>query len=290
MLPLFYDADLVGDDGLSVSALSAGDRLPGGLRAWERLGVGHRCETWLAWSARLCAPVVVKFPRPHELDNARAREALRREVRALQDALHPGLPVLYADGTATGVPYIEVEYLDGPCLDEEVDDRGRLDPIETALLGVQLLAAVRFVHARELLHADIKPANVVLRAGRPVLLDFGSARPIGARQPAGSLIGSPGYAAPELEAGAPLTPPMDLYGVGATLYEALAGHPAFEAELAAAERPDPQPPDGTPVSELVTTLLDPDEAGRPTLVQALDALIRVCADADVPPWPAWARA
>jgi eukaryotic-like serine/threonine-protein kinase len=290
VLPLFYDADLIDDDGLPVSALAAGDRLPGGARAWERLGVGRRCETWLAWSTALCAPVVVKFPRPHQVGTARARDALYREVRALHGTLHPGLPVLYRDGTNAGVPYVELEYLDGPCLDEEVADRGRLDPVETALLGVQLLAALRSVHARELLHVDIKPANVVLRAGCPVLLDFGSSRPIGAAQPAGALIGSPGYAAPELEDGAPLAAPMDLYGVGATLYEALAGCPAFEPELAAADRPEAKPPDDTAVSELVIRLLAPDPAARPTLAQAVNELVRLCADAGVPPWPVWARA
>ena len=186
-------------------------------------------------------------------------------------------------------PFVEVEYLDGPCLDEEVGDRGRLDPVETALLGVQLLAALRVVHARGLLHVDIKPANVVLRGGRPVLLDFGSSRPIDAPQPAGSLIGSPGYAAPELEAGDPLTAAMDLFGVGATLYEALAGHAAFEPDLAAADRPELKPPDDTRTGELTMHLLDPDPGRRPTLDQALDALVQVCADAGVPPWPDWAR-
>jgi serine/threonine protein kinase len=286
---LHWDADELDDDGKPISAIVPGDRLPDDARAWSRLGVGHRCETWLAWSPRLCAPVVTKFPRPHQIDHPRARRSLGREVAALHDNPHPALPHLYVDGTAEPVPFLEFEYIDGPALDDEIDEHGGFAPVEVALVSVQLLAALRTVHARGLAHIDIKPENVVLRGGRPVLLDFGSARPLGAQQPKGAMIGSPGYASPDLEAGDPLSPAMDMYGVGVTMYQALAGAPAFDPETPAAERPAPAALDASPTAELVLGLLDPDPARRPLLDDALGALAGICAEGGVPPWPDWVR-
>src|SRR6185437_5360543 len=89
-------------------------------------------------------------------------------------------------------------------------------------------------------HVDLKPENVVLRDGRPYVVDLGSARPIGSEQPEKSPhIGSPGYAAPELEAGAPIAVTMDLYAVGAIAFEVLTGRPAFEPDQPSVARANP---------------------------------------------------
>ena len=277
----------IDEDGQPVSTFAAGQLLPGGVEAWERLGVGHRCETWLAWSPTLWAPVVAKFPRPHQSGHPRARQSLRREVAALDGNLHPGLPRLYEDGTGAAEPFLVFEYVDGPALDGELDDHGPMVADEVALLGVHLLAALRTVHDRGFVHVDIKPANVLVRSGRPVLVDFGSSRRRGASQPAGLLIGSPGYAAPELEAGAPIAESMDAYGVGVTLYEALTGIPAFDPDLAAADRPAPAELPASGVTELVEALLHIDPFARPTPAQALRAFSALAASADVDAWPSW---
>jgi serine/threonine protein kinase len=289
MLALHFDADELDEDGAPISHYPPGERLPGGCLAWERFGVGHRCETWLAWSSQLWCPVVVKFPRPHQLGHPRAQRSLGREVAALDGNLHPALPRLYEDGTSGAVPYLVFEHVDGLALDDEIDEHGALQPDEVALLAAPLLAALRTVHARGLAHVDIKPENVVLRDGRPVLLDFGSARAIGATQPPGRLIGSPGYAAPDLEAGAPISAAMDMYGIGVTLYEALTGEAAFDAELAAGERPAPPPLGDSELAALVHQLLDPDPAARPDLDHALRTIGDIAAAAGQPTWPAWAR-
>ncbi len=277
------------DDGAPVSVHLPGTELPGGARAWERLGVGHRCETWLAWSDDLWTPVVVKVPRPHQLDHPRARRSLQREVSALAGNLHPGLPRLYEDGTAADVPYVVTEHVDGTALDDELDDRGALTSDEVAVLATGLLAALRTVHARGIVHVDIKPANVMLRSGRPVLLDFGSARPAGKAQPTGLLIGSPGYAAPDLEAGAPIDPAMDVYGIGVTLCEALTGAVAFDPELAAADRPavDLEPAD--PVRRLVLRMLAADARDRPDVDSALVEFARFAERCGHVVRPDWAR-
>jgi serine/threonine protein kinase len=281
------DRTVPDEDGQPAWVCDPGAELPGGALAWQRLGVGHRCETWLAWSVPRWCPVVVKLARPHQVGHPRALRSLGREVAALAGNPHPALPALLADGRAAAVPHLVFDYLDGPALDEEVEDAGPMDPDTTALLGIQLLAALATVHRRGLAHLDVKPANVILPDGRPVLVDFGSARDIGTRQPAGAPVGTAGYAAPEAEACELVSAAMDLYGVGATLAEALCGEPAFDPAGDPARRRVPAlPPSRT--AELVAALLAPRPADRPDLPATLRVLGEISAAAGRPAWPAFA--
>lgn len=132
---------------------------------------------------------------------------------------------------------------------------------EAANLGAQLLPALMALHSRGLAHLDVKPDNVVLRDGRPVLIDFGSARRIGSEQPPGHPVGTEGYASPAQEACEPVSAEMDLYSLGQTLSEACG------------ELPD-----------TLRFLLAPHPATR----RALSALSE--AAGELQPWPAWLRA
>jgi serine/threonine protein kinase len=273
------------EDGLPVRTCRPGDILTadpvyGDLRAIELLGTGHRCETWLVWSTRLWHPAVLKIARPHQVDHPRARRTLEREVAALAGRpVHPVLPRLLADGAGSRAPYLLIEYVDGLTLADEIDENGPLDPAETALLGCELLSAVAALHLRGLAHLDVKTENVMLRDGRPMLVDFGSARRIGSPQPPGQPVGTPGYAAPELDACAPVSVAMDLFGVGAVLAEALTGSPF-------PDRPALPP---SPVGVVVGRLVSEDPASRGTIAEALLALAPQCGS-DARPWPEWADA
>jgi serine/threonine protein kinase len=271
-----YDLD---EDGSPVWGYDEGDALPGGTLAVYRMGVGTRCETWLAWSAELWCPVIVKLARPHQISNPRAAKSLRREVTALTGASHPTLPRLIGDGTGEPVPYLLMEYVDGPALDEELDRTGPMAATDAALMCVQILAAVSDLHRRGLAHLDLKPENIVLRDGRPIVIDFGSARRIGATQPAGKPIGTAGYAAPEQEECQPISSTMDCYGVGSILYEAL---------TCEATGPDNGfvlvPP---ALFATVTGLLEADPQRRMTAPEAMLALAEAV-PGDRRPWPRWA--
>ncbi len=274
------------DDGLPVWQAEPGDALIDGHLALERLGVGLRCETWLAWSVPLWSPAVVKLARPHQVAHPRAQASLGREVSALGTTSHPGLPRLYVDGRGHRIPHLVLEYVDGPALDEEIDERPLTDA-ETCLLGAHLLSTLRAVHDAGVVHVDLKPENVLLRHGSPVLVDFGSARPIGAEQPAGRPIGTAGYAAPELERAGALSTAVDLYGLGTVLYEALTGEPAFDPHVAAAERPIPSlPPAVEPsLSAVVLALLAAEPAGRCAPDRAMAVFAAGAARVDRRPWP-----
>lgn len=262
-------------DSLPVWACAASEELVDGLLAVDRLGVGTRCETWLVWSLDLWHPVVVKLARPHQREHPRAVQSLRREADALRRVAHPATPRLIHDGTGSGLPHVVTEYVDGPSVADLVDESGPMAPGDVALLGCQLLGVLTALHSRGLVHVDVKPENVLVRDGRPYLVDFGSARAIGSTQPAGKPVGTEGYAAPEMEACEPLSAAMDLFGLGTVLAEGLTGSPF----------PDGAALPVTPVTPLVVRLLSAEPDDRGPAHEVLAALARCAPER---PWPVWA--
>jgi serine/threonine protein kinase len=267
------------DDGLPVWRCRPGRPLPGGALAVRRLWVGTRCEAWLAWSVEQWCPVVVKLVRPNQARQPRALRVLTREVTALSGATHPALPRLLHDGTRDETPHLVLEHVDGPGLDEVLEENGPMTVEDAALLGARILAGAADLHRRGLAHLDLKPANIVLRDGRPTLADFGSTRRIGTSQRPGHPTGTVGYAAPELEGGRSISSTMDCYAVGVILYEAVTGDtPGQSSEMVSV------PP---VLRRVVHGLLNPDPEHRMPAETAMRAL----ADnvpADRRPWPRWA--
>src|SRR5256885_14469009 len=102
-----------------------------------------------------------------------------------------------------------------------------MEPAEVALLGLQLAGALRYLHGRGVVHLDLKPSNVCLREGRPVLIDFGIARCAGTLRRRGALRGSAPFMAPEQCRDEAARPATDLFALGAVLFEAATGEHAF---------------------------------------------------------------
>lgn len=280
-------------DGQPVWTFGEGGPIVDGLLAWERLGVGTRCETWLAWSVEMWSPVVVKLLRPHQVEHPRGRAAIAREADALGAVRHPAFPRLWADAREAPLPHLVMEFVDGPDLGEVFDETGAFDHDDLVQLGVQVGSALRALHASGLAHLDLKPDNIAVRDARLVVLDLGSARPLGRRQPQGrAAIGSAGYASPDLEGGAPIAAAMDVYGLGVVLAEAALDRRVFDPDLAASRRT----PIAMPVRldrrlrNLVLEMLSVDPAARPHLDSVLARLAALAPDAPEPLWPAAATA
>lgn len=266
-------------DGSPIWLVADGADLVAGVTAIERIAVGARCETWLGWSRPLWCPALVKLGRP-----GRRPQSLTREVAALDGNPHPALPRLFAADLDVETPYVITEFVVGEALDE-------LAPFDigtAALVTVELLAAVRALHGRGLAHLDVKPENVLVRAGRPVLLDFGSARPLGRRQPAGHPVGTPGFAAPEMEECRPISAAMDVFGVGATVLASLAGSPQAETTCTAGDvleaRPDLADDPGARALLDVLAAMTAEVGERPTVTAALVAVADLF-DPACRPWP-----
>jgi serine/threonine-protein kinase len=279
-------------------AFAPGDAIAPGLHAWALLGDGRRCETWLAWCLERCAPVAVKLPRPGRVDG-RSREALAREARMARALVHPGVQRLLGEALGGERPHLVFEYVEGPTLESKLDEDGPLRPGDVARLGLQLASVLHYVHGRGVVHCDVKPSNVALRDGRAVLLDFDVARATGEAGDAARARGTADYMAPEQVRGGCARPAMDLFALGATLYEAAAGAPAFagsdDGPVVYAQLEGPPPPlraldpsIPAPLERAVLALLDPDPGRRPSSALAALALLARALPAREPGlWPRW---
>jgi transcriptional regulator with GAF, ATPase, and Fis domain len=198
--------------------------------ALRRLGQGASGETYAAQDATTRAACVVKIFAPA------ARGLAADEFRSLTSLAHPSVVrVRHVGRTADGRPFLVTDLVGGPplaSLAAVLDDGRRRAAFESA--ARQLAGALAHLHARGLVHGDVCPANVRFdESGRAVLLDFGLAGP--PRAPTGAASGTLGYAAPEALTGA-RTAAGDLFGLGATLFEAWTGATPFGVGLPAVQR------------------------------------------------------
>ena len=168
-----------------------------------------------------------------ELD-AENRGRFIREQRAMgRLSGHPNIVnVLEIGATASGRPFIVMQYHPHGTLDSMIRKHGLLDPHATMRIGIKMAGALETAHRADILHRDVKPANILFTEyGEPELTDFGIARMAGGFQSrAGLIAGTPAFTAPEVLSGAEPTVASDLYGLGATLFCALTGHAVFERQ------------------------------------------------------------
>jgi len=211
-------------------------RLP--IPGYEVLDVIDRGGMGIVYRARQLHPnrlVALKMLLPHQVTSPDAVERFRQEVRALTELDHPNILPVYQVGDYEGMPFFTMKLATAGSLSAK---RSALDGrwTEIAELMATLAEAVHFAHERGILHRDLKPANVLFDdAGRPYISDFGIAKVASADASltrSVEFLGSPHYAAPEVLArGArEATIASDIYGLGAILYELLAGRPPFQAE------------------------------------------------------------
>lgn len=236
---------------------SDGTEAAGGLKipGHEILGEIARGGMGIVYRAFQTEPareVALKMLLPHHLGSEDACERFRTEARAIASLDHPGILPVHVVGESDGLPWFTMKLATGGSLAarKKLFD-GQWRAIATLL--AELADAVQFAHERGVLHRDLKPGNVLFDdAGRPYVSDFGLAKFLDADAGltlSGTTFGTPAYIAPELlaEIGAPATTAADIYGLGAVLYELLAGRPPVQADTLAgvlkeiAEKP-PQPP------------------------------------------------
>ncbi|MFJ5137507.1 serine/threonine-protein kinase [Streptomyces sp. NPDC088707] len=260
----------------------------------ERLGGGGMGTVWRARDLVLHRDVAVKEVRPpdpahaeHDVEGARTlRERVLREARALARIDHPNVVTIHhiVDAGEGTYPWLVMEMVTGGSLQDRLD-RGSMTPVEAAVLGRELLSALRAAHERDIEHRDVKPANVLLRPdGRPVLTDFGIAavRESTVLTASGSIIGSPDYMAPErIRGGGGSGPAADLWSLGMVLYVAVEGHHPLRREntlatLAAVLSDDVPPPRRAgELTGLLTRLLVREPSARPDAAELDRALAAV---------------
>ncbi len=246
-------------------------------RVLAELGRGSMGRVYLASDPHIERRIALKVLMPERLRGAGGEERRRRflrEARAAGGLSHRGIVTIYDAGTDpdSGCPYLAMEWVEGCSLKALLRREGPFAPERAASMAAQVARALDYAHRRDIVHRDVKPANLLVAkgdrppAGRPAesikVVDFGIAKLVSrSLTRPGRVLGSPHYMAPEQARGLEVDGRADLFALGAVLYECLTGRAAFRGET-------------------VTTILhqilaaDPPPIERPGVRPALRAVVR----------------
>ena len=201
----------------------------------SHIGQGGMADVFLAVDTILNRQVAIKILRADLSTDAVSILRFEREAQAAAALAHPNIVEIYDVGDYKGHHYIVMEYVTGKTLKQVIRSRGPLVNEEAVDIMKQLCSAISEAHSRGIIHRDIKPQNVIVKAdGSIKILDFGIATAKGSVQltQANNVMGSVHYLAPELAKGEAASPQSDIYALGIVLYEMLAGDVPFKADQA----------------------------------------------------------
>jgi serine/threonine protein kinase len=199
-------------------------------RIGGRVGGGGMGEVYRALDTRLARDSALKVMHSSLQDDEEFRERFLREARSLARVRHPAVPVVFGSGEWEGRLWMALEFIEGPSLRDELKQSALPAPRVVEVID-RIASAVDAIHGADMVHRDIKAANIVLGHDGAFLVDFGLAK-----RPSdltltnlGAVIGSCFYMAPERCRGEDGGPASDLYSLACVAWEALVGRPVFGA-------------------------------------------------------------
>ncbi|UOE22232.1 serine/threonine protein kinase [Thermobifida halotolerans] len=175
--------------------------------------------------------VAVKVLRSEVAGDDIARARLAREVMTMQRVRSRNVAEVIDADTSAPLPWVVTEYIPGPTLDSTVTNHGPLRGRALTRLVTGLARALRDIHAAEVIHRDLKPGNVIISNGEPIIIDFGIAYAVDGSKltQTGTFVGTPSYLSPEVIEGTDLSPATDIHAWGATVAFAATGTPPYGA-------------------------------------------------------------
>ena len=218
-----------------------GAKIAPGRTVVKALGGGRRYHVHLVWDERLFALMVAKLIRPEQVEDERALRELRQEAEALEQLAHPVL-VRGFDAVLEGPhPHLLIEHLEGPTLGRLIRRHGPLPMEQLIPLALHVAATLHYMSGESWVHLDIKPDNIVMGIP-PRLIDLSIARRFERAKRLRGSIGTDAYMPPE-QCDADAHPGQvgaasDVWGLGATLYHAVAGTVPFPRKEGAGSSPD----------------------------------------------------
>lgn len=193
------------------------------------LGRGGMAVVYRAWDEVLGRDVALKFVSEELTKSPEVQELFQREARSVAALNHPNIITVYDFGVLEGKTFLCMEYLDGTSVEHLLEERGRLTVVEALRIVRQVLDALDYAHARQIVHRDIKPSNMMrTKTGLVKLMDFGLAKSVSAGAKASQVAGTPPYMPLEQLQGREVDHRADLFAVGCSLYEMLTATLPFE--------------------------------------------------------------
>ncbi|MGY1753896.1 protein kinase domain-containing protein [Blastococcus sp. SYSU D01042] len=244
------------------------------------IAAGGMGQVWRGVDVALHRSVAVKVLRSEYTGDPSFLARFRAEAQHAASLSHPNVAAVFdygeetaQDGTGETLAYLIMELVEGEPLSALLAREGALGPETTLRLLQQTAFALAEAHRMGLVHRDVKPGNILVRAdGSVKITDFGiawSARSVPLTR-TGQVIGTPQYLSPEQAEGKLASPASDVYALGLIGYECLTGHPAFDGDNAVTialkqvrQEPEPLPGELPPgLRTLITRALVKDPAGR----------------------------
>ncbi len=266
--------------------LAAGDLLAGRFSILEQIGRGGAGTVFSAFDTKVGQKVAVKVLHA-DIREPSQLERLRREVRASRPG-HPNAVAVYDLFDDGGRRFLTMELIDGRSLSSELASGECLSADRTIAVGRQIAAALADLHAKGLVHRDVKPGNILLAPGVGAkLCDMGLARSTmhgGTITETEMVVGTPAYMAPEQALAGDLTAASDVYALALTLFQCLTGEVPLQEDTAVATlmlRQRSRPPKVRSrcaecprwLDRLIRRMLDPTPAERPTAAEVESALV-----------------
>src|SRR5258707_550381 len=254
-------------------------------------GAGGMGEVYRARDTRLDRTVAIKVLPSHLSSNPELKARFEREAKAISSLNHPHICHLYDIGSQDGTDYLVMEFLEGETLAERLR-KGAMSLNEIFKIGIAVADALAVAHRQGIVHRDLKPGNIMLTQGSAKLMDFGLAKPLGARNPAmgsgaapsftavntlsgpsplspltmaGSIIGTIQYMSPEQIEGKESDARSDIFAFGAVLYEMATGKRAFQGKSHLST-----------ASSILEKDPDPISASQPLAPKALEHTVQTC--------------
>jgi len=260
-----------------------GEEIAPGRAVLKALGGGNRYEACLVWDDSLFALAVAKVLRPDQVEDEKALRDLGREVEVLESLAHPSLVRCFDAVLGGPHPHVLIEHLEGPSLRRLIKRDGAIALTQLLPLAAHVAGALQYMAQHGYVHLDVKPDNIIMGVP-PRLIDLSIARTLERAAKTEGPIGTDPYMPPEqCEPGhGAIGPAADSWGLGATLFHAVAGEKPFLSGSgdSGLERfpqlgePPGKLPAQTPeaLKALIGELLDPDPSLRPSCGDAVQRL------------------
>ncbi len=198
-----------------------------------RLGQGGMGTVFKAFDPSLRRHVAIKVLAPELATSATARQRFLREARSAAAVRHPHVVAIHAVDEADGLPYLVMQLVDGPSLQQKIDQVGPLPVRDVVRIGLEMAEGLAAAHERGVIHRDIKPGNILLAGDEEQvkITDFGLARAAddASLTQSGVITGTPMYMSPEQARGDCIDHRTDLFSMGSVLYALCTGRPPFRA-------------------------------------------------------------
>ena len=202
----------------------------------EKIGCGGMAIVYKARCHLLKRYVAVKILRPELVEDEEFIYRFKRESQAAASLSHHNIVNIYDVGQEDDIYYIVMEYIDGKTLKEYIREKKHLDHEETVKIAIQIASALAHAHKNNIVHRDIKPQNILLKAdGTVKVTDFGIARAVTSStitMAGADIVGSVHYFSPEQARGGYIDAKSDLYSLGIVMYEMVTGVVPFEGDSA----------------------------------------------------------